>query len=253
MKNKIQIDNVTLDIPVIDAEKSIRKSFFNYCVGGKFIHDPSKNQLKIRALDNISLQIQEGDRIGLIGRNGSGKSSLLRVIAGIYQPTVGILTVQGKIAPLLNIAIGLEWDSSGIENISRVGLYLGMTKKEIHQKLEDIIAFSELGDFIKLPVRTYSNGMLTRLTFSIATALDPEILLIDEGFGMGDEHFTRHAKERLTNFYQKTNILVIATHAPTLIKEFCTKAALLDQGKLLTCGNVEEVLDIYYQNIKEGS
>ncbi len=144
------------------------------------------------------------------------------------------------------MAIGLDLDDSGLENIATVGMYLGMTAEEITRKKEDIIAFSGLGDFIELPVRTYSAGMQVRLSFAIATALNPEILLMDEGIGMGDAQFTENAKIRLEAFYNRLHILVIASHSDDLIRQLCNKAMLLEHGKIVAYGDVESIFERYH-------
>lgn len=248
MSAYIELKNVTLDIPIFDVSKSFRKSLFNYCTGGRVIQDANNTKsVSIRALENVSFRLEKGDRLGLIGHNGSGKTSLLRVLAGVYKPDIGTLSFRGKVTSLFNIAIGMDMDDTGIENISTIGMYLGMTTKEIESKKADVIKFSGLGDFIGLPVRTYSNGMLVRLSFAIATTLDPEILLMDEGIGAGDAQFAEGAKARLEEFYRRLDVLVIASHSDDLIRQLCNKAMLLEHGKVIVYGGVEEVIETYHK------
>jgi ABC-type polysaccharide/polyol phosphate transport system ATPase subunit len=247
--NILSLENVTLDIPVFDANRSFRKSLKQFCTGGNVQQDASQKSVCVRALDNISFQLNKGDRVGLIGHNGAGKTTLLRVLAGIYKPLCGKIQCNGRVTSLLNSMIGIDYNETGLENIRTFGMYLGMSKQELQQKEQEIIDFSELGDFIKLPVRIYSTGMQLRLTFSVITALEPQILLMDEAMGVGDANFADKAKKRLEQFYQKLDVLVIATHSNALIKQLCNKAMLLEHGKVLAFGEVNEVLDFYAKSL----
>ncbi|OGO93222.1 MAG: ABC transporter ATP-binding protein [Coxiella sp. RIFCSPHIGHO2_12_FULL_44_14] len=243
MATYLEVERLTVDIPIYHTSRSFRSVLANR-LGGK-INRQKTGQVSIRALDNISFRVEHGDRLGLIGHNGAGKTTLLRLLAGVYKPLQGIYRFQGKITPLFNISIGLDLDDTGIDNIFTIGTYLGMPKTEIRHKKNEIIEFSELGDFIRLPVRTYSTGMMTRLSFAIATAINPDILLMDEGIGAGDASFAEKAQKRLESFYSRMNILVIASHAEELIRRLCTKAILLEHGKMIACGAVEYVLELY--------
>ena len=243
MNNYIELQNVSIEIPVFDASRSFRHSLANH-LGG----DISRNKKKkvcVNALRNISFSLQSGDRLGLIGHNGAGKTTLLRLLAHIYRPTEGQYICRGRVTSLFNINLGMDLDDTGIENIRTIGMFLGMTKKEIAGKRDEIIAFSELGDFIHLPLRTYSSGMLTRLSFALATALKPDILLMDEEIGAGDANFADKAEKRLSNFYEGISTLVLASHSEELIKKLCNKALLLEHGRIKAFGNVEEVISVY--------
>lgn len=237
--------NVTVDIPVFDSSRSLRKLAYNRYLGGN-IQKSSSQHVFIRALDDISFTLQEGDRLGLIGHNGAGKSSLLNLLGGIYLPLKGQVETIGKVTSLFNPSLGLDIDDTGYENIFSIGMYYGLTKKEINLKKDEIIECSELGDYIYLPARTYSNGMLMRLCFAIVTSLNPEILLMDEGIGVGDSNFAKKATERLEYFYKKIGIIVIASHSDELIEKMCNKAMLLDHGKIIKLGPVHEVLETYH-------
>jgi len=243
MKSWIQVKNVSIDIPIYGAEKSFRSALVRRYVGGNVHKD--NNIVSVKALDDVSLNLTAGDRLGLIGHNGAGKSTLLSVLAGIYKPVQGSVTYNGKITPLFNLSPGMDPADTGLENIMTIGMYLGMSKSEIKEKTQSIIDFTELAEFINLPVRTYSSGMIARLTFGIATSLEPDILLIDEGIGAGDQSFANKAKERLENFYNKINIIVLASHSNELVKQLCNKAILLEHGKIIAAGTVDEVLKIY--------
>jgi len=247
MDTFIDVKSLTVDIPIYDASRSFRSTLMNRYIGGRIKRDKKSGRVSVRALEDISFYLQKGDRLGLIGHNGSGKTTLLRLLSGVYQPLQGRYRFAGRITSLFNISLGQDIDDSGIDNIFSTGMHLGMSKQEILRKKDEIIAFSELGDFIHLPLRTYSTGMLTRLSFAIATALEPDILLMDEGIGAGDANFAEKAKNRLESFYSKAGILVIASHADTLIQKLCNKAMLLEHGKIITLGDVDEVLAIYHE------
>jgi len=238
---------VTIEIPIYDSNRSFRKALFNRYSGklGGVIQQSSGKHVHVRALHEINFRLEEGDRLGLIGHNGAGKSTLLNVLAGIYIPHRGTVNINGRVTPLFNPSLGLDPDDTGYENIYTIGMFYGLTKQAIHDKCDEIIAFSELGDFIHSPARTYSSGMLLRLSFAIVTSLNPEILLMDEGIGAGDAGFAHKVAERLESFYNKINILVLASHSNELIKQMCNKAMLLEHGKIIKLGAVDEVIDLY--------
>jgi ABC-type polysaccharide/polyol phosphate transport system ATPase subunit len=203
----------------------------------------------VRALDGLSFTLQNGDRLGLIGHNGAGKSTLLKVLAGVYKPDSGSMRIEGRVSPLFNSAPGLDPDDNGYENIMTCGLFLGMTAEEINRKLPDIVAFCELGEYLDLPVRTYSNGMVARLGFAIATSIDPDILLLDEGLGAGDAAFAERAEARMKALIQRTRILVLASHSDALITGMCNRAMLLEKGSLIAIGPVDDILDRYHKRL----
>ena len=240
------LDNITVDFPIYGAQKSFR-SALRAATGGLIRRERADRHITVRALDHFSLTVKHGDRLGIIGHNGAGKSTLLRVCAGVYEPSEGRVHIEGKVSPLFNASPGLDPDDTGYENIVTCGLFLGMTREEIAQKTRDIEAFSELGDYLSLPVRTYSTGMLTRLGFAIATAISPEILILDEGLGAGDARFAEKAKERVDALIERASILILASHSDDLIKSLCTRAILLQSGRVITEGNVDEVIDSYRQ------
>ncbi len=246
MKNYIELQNVSVEIPVFDARRSFRNSLANR-LGGEISRNKNK-KVYVNALRDISFSLQAGDRVGLIGHNGAGKTTLLRLLAHIYRPTQGHYICRGRVTSLFNINLGMDLDDTGVENIRSISMFLGMTKREIAEKRKEIIEFSELGDFIHLPLRTYSSGMLTRLSFALATALEPDILLMDEGIGAGDANFAEKAEKRLNNFYSGIKTLVLASHSETLIRELCNKALLLERGRVKAFGDVDEVISIYENN-----
>jgi ABC-type polysaccharide/polyol phosphate transport system ATPase subunit len=247
----VEINNVSIDIPIYNTDRSFRSTLANKYIGGNI--KTSSKLVQVQALHNISFKLQKGDRLGLIGHNGAGKSTLLNVLAGIYKPMHGTFRHNGHITPLFNLTPGLDPVDTGRENIYTIGMYLGMSQQEITSKIDEIVDFTELQDFINLPVRTYSNGMLARLSFGIATSLEPDILLIDEGIiGAGDDAFAKKAKHRLDSFYDKINILVLASHSRDLIKQLCNKALLLDHGVMKALDTVENIFDLYDSTILQG-
>ena len=199
----------------------------------------------MRALDHVSLAVNHGDQLGILGHNGAGKSTVLRVLAGIYQPSHGSISIEGRVSPLFATSAELAVDDTGYENIVTCGLLLGMTRDEIERKLPEIEAFTELSDYLALPVRTYSSGMLVRLGFAIATAIDPEILLLDEGLGAGDARFATRAAKRVKALIERSSIMVLASHSDELIRQMCKRAILLDRGRVVADGPTEEVFEIY--------
>lgn len=207
----------------------------------------------VTALRDISFELREGDRLGLIGHNGAGKSTMLRLLAGAYAPTRGRVTSIGRVSTLFNATPGLSLDGTGRENLVTCGLHLGMTRKQIDAKMDEIIDFAELGDYIDLPVRIYSTGMLTRLGFSIATAVDPEILLLDEGLATGDAQFAQKAHAKLNDLIDRSSILVIASHSETLISSICSRCLMIEHGSVLYDGPADSVVESYRSSVVESA
>ncbi len=187
---------------------------------------------EIPVFSDFSLEVPDGWRLAIIGRNGVGKTTLLKLIAGILPPTRGSIRVDGVVSPLLNIRLGMEAELTGIENIWLRGAYMGKTQRQIEEKLTGIVEFAELGDFIDLPVNTYSRGMVARLAFAIATSFQPDILLLDESVGAGDKQFADKASARLREFVGSSSILVLATHNERLMKKMCDRVFDLGTGKI---------------------
>ncbi|MBN9220058.1 MAG: ABC transporter ATP-binding protein [Mesorhizobium sp.] len=194
----------------------------------------------VQALDNVSFELKAGDRLGLVGPNGAGKTTLLKVLYGIYQPSGGAIFIKGKVDALFNINIGFRPEATGRRNIVLRGLISGWTEAEIERKMEEIIEFSELGDFIDVPFKAYSQGMAARLAFSTATALDPEILLMDEWIGAGDASFQDKAKRRMDELAEKAGIIVLASHDAALIDSFCTRKLTLRNGRVESLTEIPE-------------
>jgi ABC-2 type transport system ATP-binding protein len=207
--------------------------------------EDAKQHVIVNALNDLSFTIENGDRIGLIGHNGSGKSTLLRLLAQIYEPTTGSIHIEGAVSPMLDIMHGVEAELTGNENIILRGTVLGLSRKAIQEKMAEISEFSGLGDYLSMPIRTYSSGMMVRLAFAISTSIQPDILLIDEVFGAGDADFMEKARQKMLSLLQQSSIVVLATHANDLIQELCNKALLLESGQVKYFGSVDEALRIY--------
>ena len=200
----------------------------------------------MRALQNINLEFKHGDRVGLLGHNGAGKSTLLRVLSGVYKPTSGQVAINGQVASLIDVSLGIDSEATGRENIFIRGALLGLRKKQINEQLEEIIKFSELGDFIDMPVRIYSSGMHLRLAFSVSTVIRPEILIMDEWLSVGDESFKYKAESRMQKLLESTSILIIASHSKELLLKTCNRIILLDHGLVKTDSDPEVVCNEYF-------
>jgi ABC-type polysaccharide/polyol phosphate transport system ATPase subunit len=243
---QIQLKNVVADFPIYGSQPSLRNMLFGRVVGGALRRQSDTGkQVVVRALENITLTVNHGDLVGIIGHNGAGKSTMLRVFAGIYEPSQGTISIDGRVSPLFSTSPGLDLDDTGYENIVTCGLLLGMSRAEIERKLPEIEAFSELSDYLALPARTYSTGMLMRLGFAIATSIDPEILLLDEELGTGDARFAMQAARRVEALIERSSIMVFASHSEALIRQMCNRAILLDHGRLVADGSTKDVLEIY--------
>lgn len=245
MPASIDLTSVRLDLPIFDVSaQSLKKRVMRMGRRNRIAED-NTGVVVVRAIDDLTLSLRSGDRLGLIGHNGAGKSTLLRVMAGIYHPTDGQVDVRGKAVPLLDITLGMDEQSTGRQNIRLRGLLLGMTSEEIRRKTDEIADFTELGDYLDLPLRTYSSGMRVRLAFAVATAVDAQILLLDEVLGVGDASFQEKANARLEQLHGRAEIVVLAIHASKVIRETCNKALWMERGRVRMFGAVDEVVDAY--------
>ncbi len=242
----IKFTNVTVDFPIYNAHgRSLKKQLIRAATGGRLAAG-ADGRVVVRALEDLSFELSDGDRVGLIGHNGAGKSTLLRVFSRVYAPSGGHAEISGDIGSLIDISLGSDPEATGRENIRlRAGL-LGMTGAEIDREMERIILFSDLGDFIDMPIRTYSTGMQLRLAFAVSTTIRPQILLMDEWLSVGDERFKEKAEERMRELVYSTNILVVATHSKELLLETCNKAIWLEHGRIREMGAAEEVSSHYF-------
>jgi ABC-type polysaccharide/polyol phosphate transport system ATPase subunit len=242
---ELTLDNVSVSFPIYHGgSRSLKKSLLFHGSGGHLATDANQ-RVVVEALRNFSAQICAGDRVALIGSNGAGKTTLLRVMAGIYEPVIGTVRSRGRISPMFDIGLGIDSEISGYENIRMRGLILGMPPQEIEAQMQDIVDFTGLGDYLDIPVRTYSSGMMTRLTFAVATCFAPEILLMDEWIMAGDANFIAKARQRTERFVAKASILVLASHSIETCRQFFNKALWMDQGQLRLAGPIEDVLDAY--------
>ncbi len=242
----IVFDQVSVDFPIYNASgRSLKKQLMRATTGGRLGADP-QGRVIVRALEGLSFRLSEGDRVGLLGHNGAGKSTLLRLLGRVYEPTAGSVRIEGRIGSLIDVSLGIDPEASGRENIYLRGAMLGLTRTQIQHHFEDIVAFSELGDFIEMPVRTYSSGMHLRLAFAVSTVVRPEILLMDEWLSVGDESFKHKAEQRLTDLVQATHILVLASHSRELIQHTCNRVIWLEQGRIRMDAGAAEVCTAYF-------
>jgi len=222
---------------------SLKEYLLNSWRGG-----PKLGAFEVRALENINLRVTRGDRVGIIGHNGAGKSTLLKLLAGVYPPTSGQRRVVGRISSLFDIALGFEQEANGWENIAYRGYLQGESPRSIRSKLEAIAEFSELGKFLDMPVRYYSAGMMVRLAFSIATAIEPEILIIDEVLSAGDHAFQAKARERIRGLIATAHAVIVVSHDLTSLRTLCDRVLWLDHGRVRMSGPVDEVIDQYVEH-----
>jgi ABC-2 type transport system ATP-binding protein len=240
----IYLNNVFVDIPIFDAGRaSLKKALIGRTIGGRFAQ--SGGHLTVTALKDVTFEVHDADRIALVGDNGAGKSTLLRVMSRVYTPTRGSARILGKVSPMFDATLGISMDATGFENIQIAGAIWGMSRSQMRNSIDDIVDFTELGDFLNMPVRTYSNGMQMRLAFAIATVRDPEILLIDEVIGAGDGGFFKKAFARLLKLAERSRILIVAAHQDDTLRQLCTKAAWFSHGSLMRYGEIESVLSAY--------
>jgi lipopolysaccharide transport system ATP-binding protein len=241
---RVEVENVSVWFPLYHGSSRSLKKMVVAAASGRLGHD-QQQRVVVRALRDINLHLQSGDRLGLVGSNGAGKTTLLRVLAGIYEPVTGRLRVQGSLNALLDPSLGMNMELTGRENILLRGLYNGVTKSMLPRLEEDVAEFAELADFLDLPVRIYSAGMVVRLGFALATAIKPQILLMDEWFLAGDAAFMEKARQRLEEMVRGADILVLSTHSMGIIRDWCSRVLWLDQGQVRADGPAEEVLSQY--------
>jgi len=236
----IILDTVDLDFRV-DAE---RNKTLNSVVARAFSRMRTEART-VKALQSIKVSIRAGERVGLIGHNGAGKSTLLKVMAGIYPPSRGRVSIHGHVCPLFEFVTGFEMEATGWENIRTRALLLGMAPKEIEEKIGGIAEFTGLGEFLDIPVRHYSSGMFIRLAFATSTAVDPQILLLDEVMAAGDLAFIESARTRMNDLMERASLVVFATHSLEVLPRFCERTLLLRQGRLVADGPTRDVVRLY--------
>lgn len=242
-------------IDVKDASMTFRMMNDRMVSFKEFITSLVKGKIKyseFNALTDVNFTVYRGDTVGLIGNNGAGKSTLLKIISGIMKPTAGTVVTMGNIVPMLELGSGFDPDLSGHENIFLNGAVLGYSEKFIKDKYNEIVEFSELGDFINMPIRNYSSGMMMRLAFSIATVVSPEILIVDEILAVGDAAFQEKSKRRMMELMSGGTTVLFVSHNLEQVKEICKKALWIDHGHQIMYGKVDEVCDAYERKLKEG-
>ena len=242
----IKLTDASVQIPIYNARsRSLKNRIFKIATGGKLGSD-QKGNVYVDALKNLNLEIKNGDRLGIIGHNGAGKTTLLRVLSGAYHPTNGDVLLEGKSASLIQISLGINPEATGRENIFLRGAMLGLGKKKLMSKFKEIIDFCDLGDFIDMPVRTYSTGMQLRLAFAVSTSIAPDILLMDEWLSVGDKEFSIKAEQRLITLLESTKILVIASHSRDLIEKTCNRLIWMENGEIKMDGNPMNICQYYF-------
>jgi lipopolysaccharide transport system ATP-binding protein len=242
----ITLKQASVVLPIFNSSsRSITNTLVSAATGGVLTAQKG-GHISIEALKNLDLEIVSGDRIGIVGHNGSGKSTLLRLLSGIYDPSSGEIQRSGSISSLVDISLGINPESTGRENIFLRGKLMGLSRKEIDEKIDEIIEFSELGDYINLPVRIYSSGMLLRLAFAVSTSITADILIMDEWLSVGDGSFAERASKRLKELVDNSEILVVASHTRSLIEETCNKVVWLEHGVIKKVGTVDEIVPQYF-------
>jgi len=239
MSPSIVAEGISVEFPIFEnSHRSLKKAVLNLTTGGRIGQDAGRHAV-VRAVDDLSFRFSEGERIGLVGHNGSGKTTLLRTLSGVYEPVRGSLKVAGSVASLLDVSMGLDPDATGFENIYLRGILDGMSPARIRSKIDEIAEFSDLGEYLNLPVRTYSSGMMLRLAFSISTSVEADILIMDEWLSVGDAEFSAKAAQRLETLVGSASIVVVATHDPSLVERICTRKIGLEHGKIVYDESVE--------------
>ncbi|WP_122048868.1 ABC transporter ATP-binding protein [Asaia bogorensis] len=250
--SRILVDGLSLSFPVYHADSRTLKRSMARAVASRSVNragsaliEDDRHRVTVDVLRDISFSLQSGERLGLIGGNGAGKTTLLRALAGIYEPVAGRVRIRGTIGTLLDTQLGMNMELTGMENVRLRCLSHGMSRADTKSVLENVSEFAELGDFIALPVKTYSSGMLVRLAFGLATAITPDVLLMDEWFMAGDITFMEKAKMRLEALVQDADVLVMSSHQPDVMRKWCTRLIWLEQGRIRLDGPSSTVLDAY--------
>jgi ABC-type polysaccharide/polyol phosphate transport system ATPase subunit len=241
----LRLRDLSVEFPMYQtSSRSLKKSILAGTTRGNLARD-ALNRINVKALSELNFNIEQGDRVGLIGLNGSGKTTLLKVLAGIYRPSRGQLLKSGRISALLDINVGMNAELTGYENIILRGMYMGIHPREMRKRSDEIAEFTELGDHLNMPLRTYSSGMIVRLSFAIATCIAPEILLLDEWLSAGDAPFIAKAKKRMDEFVRLSSVLVLASHSMPLLEEWCTHGVWLEFGHVKMKGPINDVAAAY--------
>lgn len=242
---RVTLEKVSVSFPVMTSRaQSLRLSLVRFGSAGRLAKD-GRGYVSISALRDVDLEAESGDRIALVGRNGSGKSTLLKLLTGIYAPTSGRVAVRGTVSAILGMGLNFDDELTGVEAVRYACLMRGMGRPQIAEIQEDVAEFTELGDYLHMPLRTYSAGMRMRLAFAVATSGAPDILLLDEGIGAGDQFFLERVQRRADEFIHSASLLFLASHSEALLRDVCNKALLLDRGQIMAAGTPEEIFAVY--------
>lgn len=246
----IELERVNVDFPLFSSRsRGLLNTLLGKAQGHRGrIEDVGGGTIAVRALREITLSLKDGDRVGLIGRNGAGKSTMLRVLSSVYEPTSGVIRSVGNISSLIDLMLGMDPEASGYEFIATRCVVMGISARDAKALVPDIEDFTELGDYLHLPVRTYSSGMMLRLAFAVSTAIAPDILLMDEMIGVGDAQFIDKARMRLEAMMSKVRILVLASHSDPILKTFCHQGIWLNEGQIRMQGNIEDCIAAYHSS-----
>jgi ABC-type polysaccharide/polyol phosphate transport system ATPase subunit len=249
----IQVSKLTVDLPIMNVTaRSIRQDVMKFAVGGRLLRKRD-DKMVVRALSNVTFDVGDGERVGVVGHNGAGKTTLLRAVAGVYSPTSGSIAVEGNVSALFGAGIGLDPEATGVENIRLLGAFHGLTKSMMAELTPDILDFCQLGSFIDMPVKTYSSGMLMRLAFAVATSFEPDVLILDEWLGAGDAAFVKRAQARVDKFVGSARVVLLASHSDALIASFCSRVLWLDSGQVRYFGEVAEWQEQYAEYVAAAS
>jgi ABC-2 type transport system ATP-binding protein/lipopolysaccharide transport system ATP-binding protein len=244
----INLRNVSVEFPIYQAgARSLKKMIIAGGTRGNLARD-AHDRVMVRALHDVTFDIENGERVGLIGANGAGKTTLLKVLAGIYKPTQGRVHIAGQTTALINSSVGLNQDATGRENIILRGLYMDIHPRDMRERIDQVAEFTELGAYLDMPVRTYSAGMMVRLAFAVSTCIRPEILILDEWLSAGDAQFLGKAQRRMEDFVTRSSILVLASHSFELIEQWCRLGVYLKEGLVRAVGPVDEVVARYKED-----
>ena len=246
MAARIEVHDLRIDFPIYHGQsRSLKRSLLARAKGRRRLEENENHRLVVQALRNLSFTLQPGERLGLVGHNGAGKTTLLRALAGVYEPVGGSVRIQGTLNALLDPNQGMNLELTGRENVALRGRYHHMDRTAVEALQEDVRSFAELGDFFDLPVRIYSSGMIVRLAFAMATAIRPQVLLMDEWFLAGDAAFREKARERLETMVRGADILVLSTHLNDIVRSWCTRVIWLEDGQVRMDGPVNDVMDVF--------
>jgi ABC-2 type transport system ATP-binding protein/lipopolysaccharide transport system ATP-binding protein len=249
----VSLKHVSIEFPIYQgSSRSLKKALLATSTRGNLARD-GLDRITVRALNDVTFELQSGDRLALIGPNGAGKTTLLKTLAGIFEPTQGTCISTGKVSSLLDTQVGLQTDATGRENIILRGMFMGIHPREMRRLAPEIAEFTELGNYLDMPVRTYSAGMMVRLAFAISTCIQPDILLMDEWLTVGDAQFLEKAQRRIEGFVRKSSILVLASHSMELLEQWCNRGLLLYQGRIAAMGSIKDAVTAYHRLIEHGS